>query len=141
MIAERIAQQMDGVAVIDLKSNSGIDLRGYDCLIVGSALYAGMARKEAKAFIEQHADELKAKPLGLFLSGISDNDPIGYLDSNFPKDVVAHAQAKGLLGGVFDPAKASVFEKLIMRMVAKKSTYTDTISDEKIKRFVEAMKQ
>jgi len=47
------------------------DLIGYDCIIVGSSVYAGMFRKKAKAFLSQNADVLRQKKLGLFVSGMS----------------------------------------------------------------------
>lgn len=138
-IAERIAKQMDGATLIDLESNSVPDLDGYDCVLIGSPVYAGMLRKEAKTFVEHHAEKLKAKPLGLFLSGMADDNAAGVLDANYPKDVVAHAKVKAQLGCIFDPTKGNFFERFVIRAIAKTSAYTNTISDEKIKQFTEAM--
>lgn len=139
-IAQRLAKQIEVAALIDLKNDSIPALTDYDCVLIGSSIYAGMLRKEAKTFVTQHADELKAKTLGLFLSGMAEDGAQGVLEANYPKDVVAHAKAAALLGCVFDPAKGNFFERFIIRAIAKTSAYTDTISDEKIKQFAEAMK-
>jgi len=44
-------------------------------------------------------------------------------------------------GGIFDPAKANFLEKLIMKIVVKQSGYINTIDNEKISEFAEAMKE
>lgn len=138
-IAQRIAGLLDGATLIDLEGGSVPALDGYDCVLIGSSVYAGMLRKAAKAFAAEHKDALMNKTLGLFVSGISPEGAQGYLDANYPKEVVAHAKAKAMLGGAFDPAKTNFFEKLVMRVVTKQAAYTSTISDEKIGQFAQEM--
>ena len=131
-IAERIADEIDGAVVHDLNQDGIPDLAGFDCIIVGSSVYAGMFRKEAKAFLSQNSDVLRQKKLGLFISGMSpDNENVFDVDS---KQI---AEATALLGGIFDPKKASFMERLVMKAVTKQPVYTNTIDDDKIKRFVE----
>lgn len=139
-IAERIAKQIGAATLFNLNDGKAPPLDEYDAVLIGSPVYAGQVRSEIKTFAAQHADILKTKTLGLFLSGINQEGMPNYLDANFPKEIVTHAKATAMLGGVFDPAKAGFFEKLIMRAVAKKSTYTNTLSDEEIKRFMEALR-
>lgn len=138
-IAERIAKQIGAATLFHLKDGTLPQLDEYDAILIGSPVYAGQVRSEVKTFAAQHTDTLKTKTLGLFLSGINQEGMASYLETNYPKDIVAHAKATAMPGGVFDPAKAGFFEKLIMRAVAKKTTYTNTLSDEEIKRFAEAL--
>jgi menaquinone-dependent protoporphyrinogen oxidase len=130
---------MGGAAVRDLKQDSVSDLGGYDCVIIGSSVYAGRMRKEAKAFVTQNASVLQTKTIGLFLSGMSEMNGTEVLEANLPKEFVQAAKAVCLPGGIFDPKKAGTFERLIMKAAAKQADYSDTISDEKINEFVEAM--
>ena len=48
------------------------DVRGYDAVILGSAVYIGRWRKEALRFASRNAAELRKKPLWLFESGPTD---------------------------------------------------------------------
>ena len=140
-IARRIADRMDGAVLHDLEQADVPALDLFDCVIVGSSLYAGMIRKEAKAFLSQNADRLREKKLGLFLSGMDASREKAYFDANCPPDVLKAAKAAAFLGGVFDPKKTGAMERFIMKAVAKQKGYSNIISDEKIKQFVEAMKE
>jgi len=139
-IAGRIAAQIDGSITYDIKQGGVPALDDYDCVIVGSSIYAGSFRKEAKAFLAQNADELCKKKLGLFISGMSESEVDGAFKANVPDEVLQAAAVKSSLGGTFDPKKANFFERLIMKAVTKQSGYVSNISDEKISTFVETIK-
>lgn len=140
-IAQRLAKRMDGATTIDLGTGSAPAPGGYDCVIIGSSVYAGMLRKEAKEYASKHADALKAVKLGLFISGMAPEGAQSYAESNYPKDVATHAKVVQMLGGTFDPAKSGLFDKLVMRMILKSSAYKSTIENDKIDQFAEAMRQ
>lgn len=138
-IGQRIGKKL-GVPAYDLAGGKVPPLAGYDCVIVGSSVYAGQLRKEAKEFVAKNEAALKQVKLGLFVSGFAPEGEEGYLTKNYPADVVSHATAKAMLGGIADPKKENVFEKLVMRIATKSGGYTNTISDEKINGFVGKMK-
>jgi len=139
-IARRIAGRIDGAETHDLKQGDAGSLAGYDCIIVGSSIYAGMIRKEAKTFLSENADALRGKKLGLFLSGMNASEEKAVFDANIPQDVLQAAKAASFLGGIFDPKKAGFAERLVMKVLAKQSGYMDSIDDNKIEQFVEAMR-
>ena len=141
-IAQRIAGKIDGSVICDLKQDDIPPLGEFDCVILGSSIYAGMIRKEAQTFLSQNADLLREKKTGLFLSGMnpSPEQENNYFKANFSQDILQAAKIKSVLGGIFDPKKAGFMERFIMKMVAKQSKYTDTISDDKIEKFAEVMK-
>ena len=140
-IAKRIASQLDNAITHDLKQGSIPNLKEYDCVIVGSSIYAGTFRKEAKDYLVQNADELSKKKLGLFICSMGDGNEDEVFKNNVPDEVLQAAVAKASLGGAFDPKKANFLERLIMKAVAKQSGYVDKISDEKISKFTEAIKK
>ena len=139
-IAERIAAHMDTATLHDLKQANIPSPADFDCVIIGSALYAGTIRKEVKHFLSQNETQLRGKKIGLFLSGMGTDNEQTHFSNNFPPDLLQTASATGLLGGIFDPRKAGALERLIMKVVTKQSGYTNTISDEKIARFAETMR-
>jgi len=138
-IARRIAELIDEPVIHDMKQDEIPSMDGFDCVVIGSPVYAGMIRKEAKSFIERNADTLCAKNLGLFLSAMDMSGDKKFFEENVPEDILRSAKAASVLGAVFDPKKAGLFERLIMRLVSKQSGYISTIDDEKIRQFVEAI--
>ena len=138
-IARRVAGRIDGTVMHDLKEGGMPGLAGFDCVIVGSAVYAGMICKEAKIFATQNADALRGKKLGLFLSGLDASRESACFETNFPSKLLQTAKAARCLGGIFDPKKVNGMERLIMKAAAKQSGYTDTIDDNKITQFAEEM--
>ena len=139
-IAKRIAAQLENSTAINLKQAGDVQIGDYDCIIVGSSVYAGTFRKEAKAFLTQNADELCKKKLGLFICSMGDSNEDEVFKTNVPNSIIEAAIAKASLGGAFDPKKANFFERLIMKAVAKQSGYIDKINDEKISTFAKEMK-
>ena len=138
-IAERMSNTIGDAALHDLKQSGIPDPAGFDCVIIGSSLYSGSIRKEAKAFLAQNAGNLQQKTIGLFLSGIAKSDERKYFTDNFPENILQSAKATAFLGGVFDPKKAGKPERMIIKIVTKSSDYTNTIDDEKIKAFVDTL--
>jgi len=138
-IAQRIASKIDGAVVHNLKK-SVPSLEEYDCIILGSSVYAGMIRKEAKYFLSQYGDVLKNKTFGLFLSGLDRGSNEAFFTANFSPEILQNSKAKSFIGGIYDPKKAGFMERFIMRMITKQSGYIDTIKDSKIEKFAEAMK-
>ena len=137
-IGRRIAAKFDDVTLHDLKQPTA-DLSSYDCIIVGSSVYAGAFRKEAKLFLSQNGNILKSKKLGLFVCAMSKGESDKIFADNISADVLAVAKVTALLGGLFDPKKANFAERLIMRLVTKQSGYVDTIDNDKIEKFVETL--
>jgi len=140
-IANRIAAQLDNASTHDLKQGNIPQTKDFDCIIVGSSIYAGAFRKEAKTYIAQNADVLTTKILGLFICSMGDGNEDEVFKKNVPDNVLQAAKTKAALGGAFDPKKANFFERLIMKAVAKQSGYIDNINDEKINKFAEEMKE
>ena len=134
---------MESAVVCDLKQNDIPVLSAFDCVIIGSSLYAGMIRKEAKAFLSKNAEELRRKKVGLFLSGMDTNESNqnSFFTNNFPMELLQSVKVKTTLGGIYDPKKAGFMERFIFKLAAKQSAYSDIIDDEKIARFAAAMKE
>ncbi|MCL2616226.1 MAG: flavodoxin domain-containing protein [Defluviitaleaceae bacterium] len=140
-IVQRIADGMGGAKLHNLGQGGIPALDGFDCVIIGSSIYIGSIRKEAKAFLSQHAGSLRGKRLGLFLSGMEPENGGQYLEKNFTADLLSEAKAASFLGGSIDPAKLGVIDRFLIKIAGKTvSEPTNNISDEKIAQFVEVMR-
>lgn len=133
-IAQRIADKMPKAIVCNLAKDKIPPLSSFDCIVIGSSLYAGMIRREAKEYITQNSTELCQKKLGLFLSGFKPDN--AYFTNNFSSDLLEAAAATAFLGGIFDPKKVGFLSRFIVKKAAKQSEYLNNISDDKINEFV-----
>lgn len=70
-IAEYIKNKMTECGVsTDLREASGLqDVTGYDAFVIGSAVYFGKWRAEAREFVTRNQKELAHRPVWLFSSG------------------------------------------------------------------------
>ena len=97
----------------------------YDAVVLGSAIYAGHWRGEAKDFVEHHGDVMRHKPVWLFSSGpLGDppepaEDPVEITDFMEALDAKEHR----LFAGKADPDELNFGERTIMKMV--KAPYGD----------------
>lgn len=128
-IAEAIGQVMQeaGLEVDVLSADAVGDLAAYRAVVLGSAVYAGMWRKEAVKFLESQEAELAQRPVWLFSSGpTGEGDPVELLDGwrlpeaqqtiadrISPRDIA-------VFHGNIDPEKLNFGEKLIVKAVKGK---------------------
>jgi menaquinone-dependent protoporphyrinogen oxidase len=138
-IAKRIADKIGGAEVHQLGREGVPALDGYERVIIGSSIYAGMIRKEAKAFVEANAEALNGKQLGLFVCGLDGGKGMEYFNANFPSEMIANAKAAMFLGGVFDPRKAGLFDRLAIWVITKQSGRVDKTDEGLIDEFVKKM--
>ena len=138
-IAHMIAERVPNSELCNLMVDPIPLMSKEDCVILGSPLTAGKIFKEMATFARHNSEILAQMRLGLFLSGLDPSREEKHFTNNFPVLLVASAKSKQFLGGIYDPAKCSFFERLAMRMVPKITAYTNTIDPAKIDLFVKEL--
>jgi len=138
-IARKLAQKLGNATVHDLKAGNAPALANFDCVIVGSSVYAGRLRKEARAYVAKNAGELSKKTLGLFVSSLDVN--INFFNKNYPIGFPNVAKTKGFLGGAFDPQKGNAAERLVIKYITRQSGFVTTVDEDAIEQFVAAIKE
>ena len=109
-----------GVDLVNLKERTPI-LQKYDTVILGASVYAGMPRKQVKAFALNNAAELKKKKLGLFLCCQAGGEQAEkQLDAAFTPELRKTAIAQGVLGGGFNTSKMNFIEKFAVEKISGK---------------------
>jgi menaquinone-dependent protoporphyrinogen oxidase len=131
-IAERIAARLrdTGHDATALPLASVGDPANYDSFVIGSSVYAGSWRRDARDFVRRHRDMLAGAPVWLFSSGplgTSKTDAQGrdQLTEAEPRQFATYREslrprALQVFFGAFDPAKLSRSDRLIMRIPALK---------------------
>jgi menaquinone-dependent protoporphyrinogen oxidase len=100
------------------------ELKGYDAVVLGSAVYAGQWQSAATEFLKGYVTELAQRPVWVFSSG-----PTGEGDTKellkgweFPealKPVLEQIKPRevAVFHGKLDPSELNFFEKTIVKMV------------------------
>jgi menaquinone-dependent protoporphyrinogen oxidase len=120
-IAECVAAAMreTGRAADARPASEVDDLSGYSAVVLGSAVYAGRWRREARAFARHHEHALREMPVWLFSSG-----PIGAPEEHptAPTPHVAEKLAKQvgarqhvMLGGRVPPDPGNFVERAMLK--------------------------
>lgn len=120
-IAAVIAQEL---RLLDLhtdvrEASEVISLAGYDAAIIGSAVYAGNWRPEARQLIARHRARLAAMPIWLFSSGPLGEGSDQRGDINGMAGLLAETGAREhvIFTGNLDPHDLSIAERLVVRVV------------------------
>jgi menaquinone-dependent protoporphyrinogen oxidase len=124
-IAERIGADLAerGLDVEARRPQEVNDVSRYEAVVLGSAIYFGNWMKEARTFVDAHADELAERPSWLFASGSITGDPPVADDPNAIRSSLVeklvsatHAREHRVFAGKLDSSTLSLSERLPVRM-------------------------
>jgi menaquinone-dependent protoporphyrinogen oxidase len=125
-IAERIGRVLRGVGLwTDVEPIEQVAaLAPYQAVVLGSAVYMGRWRAEARRFLKEHRDDLADRDVWIFSSGPTGRgDPKtltkGWTLPTALTDDVEHVKPHdvALFHGAIDPAELTMFERWIVRRV------------------------
>jgi menaquinone-dependent protoporphyrinogen oxidase len=123
-IAARIGKRLGERGIdVDVKNLERTEeLGGYDAFVIGSGIYLGSWLKEARRFLDAHADELARRPTWLFASGSIVGKPPVADDPNALRAGLAerlvevtHARGHKLFAGKLDTSTLGLLEKAAVR--------------------------
>ena len=122
--------------VRDALANRGVDaelespdavrsLDGFDAVVLGSAIYAGQWRPDAKAFVARFGDQLSAMPVWAFSSGPLGDPPVPQGDPEGAAEIIDATGARGhrVFAGKLDRSKLNLVERSMVKAV--KAPYGD----------------
>lgn len=125
-IAEKIGEvlRQKGSRVEVLPANKVRNLTPYGTVVLGSAVYIGLWRREAVKFLKQHAQRLSELPVWLFISGpTGPGDPLelteGWLFPESLRPIIERIQPRGItcFGGKLETKAMNFLEKMIINKV------------------------
>lgn len=120
-IGEEVARTLrhDGIGSTIYDAIDAVKLEGRSGVIIGSAVYMGKWMKEAREFVDHHANQLRTMPVWLFSSGpIGDQSPESAIDADAMNDLMAACGARShrLFSGKLDRSELSRTERLAARL-------------------------
>jgi len=134
--SKKLAELLSGnVEIVNLKVNPGIDLEGYDTIIIGGSIAIGKINSEVKKFCSTSLPGLLQKRIGLFICGMAADKAEEELKNNFPKELVAHAATTGYFGYAVNFEKLNFALRAMMRKLCKADKSFSKILEDNISRF------
>jgi menaquinone-dependent protoporphyrinogen oxidase len=134
VIAERIAAKLAAAGhQADVRpAKTPGQPAGHDAFVIGSAVYFGKWRKEAREFVEHYRPLLSSRPVWLFSSGPLGSPTVDargrdLREAAVPEDLpdlVAAVQPKShrVFLGALDPHRLGIRDRLIRSLPANRST-------------------
>ena len=104
--------------VFNLRDNNNPDITGYDFVIIGGSIHAGMIQKRVKQFCINNASLLLTKKVALFLCCMEVGEKATVQFTNaYPVELREHAFYTGLMGGECLTDKMNFLERRLVRAV------------------------
>jgi menaquinone-dependent protoporphyrinogen oxidase len=128
-IAKKIGEVLVQAGLqVDVLAVDGIrDLRSYEAVVLGSAVYVGKWQKEAAKFLQTNEKTLADRPVWLFSSGpTGEGDPVELVEGmRLPAalQLVAdriHPRDIAVFHGHINPDKLNLIEKWAIKSLVKK---------------------
>ena len=143
IIAQQLSSEIGKNVTLRNINDGEPDLAYYDAVIIGGSIYMNKIQKSISAFIRKNEKTLLTKKL--FIGCFTQPDTAGYLEQFFPTDLLSHASAKGMLGGLMqyekmNPIYRGIFKKLKKIDNFNKNYKEPKIETERIKLFAEKIK-
>lgn len=124
--------------LLRLRDNPSPDLSSYDMVIIGGSIHTGIINRRIKKFCDDYVDILKTKKLGLYMCCMHEGEiALQQFKAGFLPELRDHAIAKGFFGGEFNFSKMNIFEKAIIKKVAKVEDSISKIREDEIILFAE----
>jgi menaquinone-dependent protoporphyrinogen oxidase len=112
-VAEAIAAQLeaDGLRTVLQPARDHVDLRTFDGVVLGGALYTGRWHRDARRFLHRHRRILTTLPVAVYGMGPATMDEhamgasLGQLERAIARTPEVLPVAVAIFGGVIDPAR------------------------------------
>jgi menaquinone-dependent protoporphyrinogen oxidase len=112
-VAETIAAQLErqGLRTVVQPAGDPVDLRTFDAVVLGGALYMGRWHRDARRFLRRHRHILRSLPIAVFAMGPGTTDDrsmassLGQLERALRRTREVRPFAVSIFGGVIDPAR------------------------------------
>lgn len=142
-VARRLAELLGeaDTQLFNLKDHSKPNLDKFDRVILGAPIYAGVTLPEATAFCKRYEEQLLARPLGLYLCAMNEEQFETEFDRAYPEVLRRHARSMQVVGGAFDFKRMNFAERFIVRRVVGVKNSVERIHWERVAALAREMGQ
>lgn len=139
--AQRLSERLRGQSVVvDLAASRPPSARDFDAVLIGGSIYGGKVQREVTSFCEREERALRERPVGLFLCCLLQGERAeAQLRSSFPDWLSAHAFQTAIFGGILEPRKLGLLDRLLVASVAPPRRIISRIDVAAIDRMADAL--
>ena len=130
----QLATEIKGVVdIVNIKTDSIKPLDSYDNILIGGSIYVGTLNKDIKKQIEENAELLKSKNIGLFLCCQDKQKALAeFMTLNFPAWIIEKSFVRAHLGHEIKLEAMNFFERNLLKHVMKVKESYSQIDNEAI---------
>jgi len=136
-LSERLRAQS---VVVDLATSRPPSAKEFDAVLIGGSIYGGKVQREVPSFCEREQRALQERPVGLFLCCLLGGERAeAQLRASFPDWLTAHAFQTAVFGGILEPRKLRLLDRLLVASVAPPRRIISRIDAAAIDRMADAL--
>ena len=128
------------VDYISLKECPRPDIRTYDRIILGTAIYAGSPNRKITQFCHNNQLLLEQKVIGLFICCMNEEQEAEEMNKAFPEFLQRLSIPKAILGGEFQFDKMNFIERFLTKKIAKVNSSVSKLRYDAINEFTSQIK-
>ena len=141
-VAHLIGEKFDNeIDYISLKECPQPDIRTYDRIILGTAIYAGTPSRKVTQLCHKNQSLLEQKVIGLFICCMNKEQEEEEMNRAFPEFLQRLTIPKAILGGEFQFDKMNFIEKFLTRKIAKVNSSVSKLRNDAIVEFTVRIKK
>lgn len=137
LIGEKLTNKVD---YISLKECPRPDIRTYDRIILGTAIYAGSPNRKVTQFCHNNQPLLEQKVIGLFICCMNEEQEAEEMNKAFPEFLQRLSIPKAILGGEFQFDKMNFIERFLTKKIAKINSSVSKLRYDAINEFTSQIK-
>ena len=137
LIGEKLTNKVD---YISLKECPRPDIRTYDRIILGTAIYAGSPNRKVTQFCQNNQPLLEQKVIGLFICCMNEEQEAEEMNKAFPEFLQRLSIPKAILGGEFQFDKMNFIERFLTKKIAKVNSSVSKLRYDSINEFTSQIK-
>ncbi len=132
-VSNLLADHIEGDVVVEnCGKDYSVDLTKFDNIIIGSSIYVGRPNSAVLDFCENYNRLLMNKKIAFFVTGSVQSDAIKVAKESFPENLIKHARIISYLGYALDFEKMRLFDRVVTRVISKKSVSEITVLSQNI---------
>ena len=137
LIGDKLTNKVD---YISLKECPRPDIRTYDRIILGTAIYAGSPNRKITQFCHNNQLLLEQKVIGLFICCMNEEQEAEEMNKAFPEFLQRLSIPKAILGGKFQFDKMNFIERFLTKKIAKVNSSVSKLRYDAINEFTTQIK-
>lgn len=126
----------ENTTLVNLENDTVPPLEDFNTVIIGGSVRAGRIQSSLSDFCRKNIRSLLDKRVGLFMCYMNEDLSEMEFEDSFPRELRAHAVAKGMVGGEFLLERMNILERLAVKKVKGVDESVSRLDHHAIEKFI-----